>query len=241
MTTALINAAAPILQAGVLPPLGDPQALLNGFGPWAMAGMGLIVFIESGVLFPFLPGDSLLFTAGLLHQSLGVPLPIVILVASLAAFAGDQVGYVLGHRYGRRFFTEDARFLKLSYLRHAEDFFDRYGGRALVLARFVPIVRTYVPLVAGMAGLPYRRFVAWNALGAVLWSVVMITAGALLGGIPVVAAHVDLIAIVIVVLSLLPIAVQILRGLHNRHTAVARTGRTGQHKVTPVGAVEDRP
>lgn len=118
-----------------------------------------MVFVESGLLFPFLPGDSLLFTGGLLHEALQVPLWLMILVPFIAAVAGDQVGYFLGNRFGRRFFSDDARFLKTSYLNRTEDFFLRYGGRAIVLARFVPIIRTYVPLVAGTARHPYRRFV----------------------------------------------------------------------------------
>lgn len=239
MTTALIEATTPVLHSGGLPPLSDPQALLSGFGPWALTAMGLVVFIESGVLFPFLPGDSLLFAAGLLHQSLGVPLIVVMLVAMTAAFFGDQVGYLLGHRWGRRFFTEDARVLKLSHLRQAEEFFDRYGGRALVLARFMPVVRTYVPLVAGMARLPYRRFVGWNALGAALWSTIMVSAGALLGGIPFVTAHVDLITLALVALSLIPVAAQLLRGLRSRRSDDPGTVGSTPAQAVPV-AVEDR-
>jgi membrane-associated protein len=216
MTSMLSDATVPLLQVGALSPLADPQALLTGLGPWAMVGMGVIVFIESGVLFPLLPGDSLLFTAGLLHSSLGVPLVVVMVVAFVAAFLGDQVGYLLGHRFGRGLFSEQARFLKSGHLRRAEDFFTRYGGRALVLARFVPVVRTYVPLVAGMARLPYRRFLGWNALGAALWSIIMITAGALLGGVPFVTGHVELIALGLVGLSLVPVGVQLLRSMRTR-------------------------
>lgn len=212
----LLHTAVPVLHSGALSPLTDPQTLLTGLGPWAMVGTGVIVFIESGVLFPFLPGDSLLFTAGLLHPSLEMPLVVVMVVAFVAAFLGDQAGYLLGHRFGRGLFSERARFFKSGHLHRAEHFFARYGGRALVLARFVPVVRTYVPLVAGMARLPYRRFLGWNALGAALWSSIMITAGALLGGIPFVTGHVELIALGLVGLSLVPIAVQLLRSMYTR-------------------------
>lgn len=197
-------------------PLGDPAQLLNDLGPWALAGVSVIVFIESGLLFPFLPGDSLLFTAGLLHEPLRIPLWLMIAVPFVAAVAGDQVGYFLGSRFGRRFFKDDARFLKTKYLHRTEEFFQRYGGRAIVLARFVPIVRTYVPLVAGAARHSYRHFVMWNVLGGLLWVTLMVVAGSLLGGIPLIADHVDLIAILIVVLSVIPVAAQIITSLRER-------------------------
>ena len=215
MTLELMQTAgAPAPQ---LLPLGDPEQLLQQLGPWALAGMTVIVFIESGLLFPFLPGDSLLFTGGLLHEALNIPLWLMILVPFIAAVAGDQVGYFLGHRYGRRFFKDDARFLKTAYLRQTEDFFHKYGGRSIVLARFVPIVRTYVPLVAGAARHPYRQFVGWNVLGGFLWVTIMVVAGSLLGGIPLIRDHVDLIAILIVFLSLIPVAVQIITSMRGRN------------------------
>ncbi|RKQ35171.1 DedA family protein [Kocuria tytonis] len=214
MTPEVIHTAG--FLAPQLLPLGDPAQLLEQLGPWALAGMTLMVFVESGLLFPFLPGDSLLFTGGLLHQALHVPLWLMILVPFIAAVAGDQVGYYLGHRFGRRFFKDDARFLKTSYLDQTEDFFRKYGGRSIVLARFVPIVRTYVPLVAGAARHPYREFVGWNVLGGFLWVTIMVVAGSLLGGIPLIRDHVDLIAIGIVVLSLIPVGIQIITSLRNR-------------------------
>ncbi|MCG7425334.1 DedA family protein [Kocuria rhizophila] len=214
MTLELMQTAGTL--APQLLPLGDPEQLLQQLGPWALAGMTVIVFIESGLLFPFLPGDSLLFTGGLLHEALGIPLWLMILVPFIAAVAGDQVGYFLGHTYGRRFFKDDARFLKTSYLRQTEAFFHKYGGRSIVLARFVPIVRTFVPLVAGAARHPYRQFVGWNVLGGFLWVTIMVVAGSLLGGIPLIRDHVDLIAILIVFLSLIPVAVQIITSMRGR-------------------------
>lgn len=196
--------------------LFDPAALLNGWGPWALLGIAVMVFIESGVLFPFLPGDSLLFTAGLLHQPLNLTLPVLIVVAAVAAILGDQVGYLLGHKFGRKLFKPDARFLKTAYLEKAERFFAKYGGVSLVLARFVPLVRTYVPLVAGMARYRYPRFLLWNIIGGVGWASVMIIAGSLLGGVPFVRDHVDLIAVGIVALSLIPVAISIVKGLRTR-------------------------
>ncbi|ARC57979.1 putative membrane protein [Frondihabitans sp. 762G35] len=188
----------------------DPSTLLTGAGPWVLGVIALFVFIESGVLFPFLPGDSLLFTAALLAGRLGLPIWLIIVVAAAAAIAGDQVGYFLGNRFGRRLFRDDARVLKTKHLDRADAFFVRYGPRALVLARFVPVVRTYVPPIVGMSKLPYRKFLVWNVIGAVAWVLVAVLAGYFLGGIPFVANHVDIIAIAIVVVSLVPIVVEVL-------------------------------
>jgi membrane-associated protein len=194
----------------------DPTSLLVDAGPWVLAVVGLIVFIESGLLFPFLPGDSLLFTVGLLHVQLGLSLPVLILVVMAAAIAGDQAGYVIGRAAGRRWFREDARILKLSHLESAESFFTRYGGRALVLARFVPIVRTYTPLVAGAARYPYRKSVGWNVLGAVAWAVSVTLLGVWLGHVEFIAKNIDVLSVVIVLASVVPIGIEMLR---HRRTA----------------------
>ena len=209
MTTDALLASLPAASGGFL--LFDPEALLPALGPWALAGISLMVFIESGVLFPFLPGDSLLFTAGLLHEALGLQVWVIALCAFVAAVLGDQVGFFLGHRFGRRWFRPDARILKTAHLEKAEAFFAKYGGLSLVLGRFVPIVRTYVPLAAGTAGYTYRKFVVFNVLGAFLWAVGMTVLGSLLGGIPIIRDHVDVWAIVLVVVSVLPVLVTLLR------------------------------
>ncbi len=196
-------------------PLGthllDASALLHSFGPWVLVGIAVVVFIESGVLFPFLPGDSLLVTAGILAAQLGVSHWSIGAVAIVAAIAGDQVGYWLGRRYGRRLFRPDARVLKKEHLDRAEAFFTRYGGLSLVLGRFVPVVRTYVPLSAGMAMMRYRRFLVWNVVGGVSWSVAMVALGALFGNIPAISDHIDVVMICIVAVSVLPVAVAALR------------------------------
>jgi membrane-associated protein len=189
----------------------DPSALLSGAGPWVLVLIVAFVFIETGLLFPFLPGDSLLFTAGLLSLRLGLPIPVLIVAAAAAAFAGDQVGYMIGKRFGRRLFSPHARVFKTRYLDRADAFFLRYGPRALVLARFVPIVRTYVPPVVGMSHLPYRKFLLWNAIGGIAWAIIAVLAGFWLGSIPFVANNVDLIAVAIVVVSLIPVAIEMLR------------------------------
>jgi membrane-associated protein len=198
----------------------DPGTLLTDLGPWALAGLSLIVFIESGVLFPFLPGDSLLVTAGLLHDQLGLSVALIAVCAFVAAVLGDQTGYYLGRRFGRRLFAPQARILTTARLEQAEVFFAKHGGTALVLGRFVPIVRTYVPLAAGTSGYRYRSFLVWNLVGALLWTVGLTVAGSLLGGLPVVAENIDVLAVVIVAVSVLPI---LIHGLYGR--SVARRSR----------------
>lgn len=192
--------------------LFDPQSFLTSLGPAVLVGLAIVIFIESGLLFPFLPGDSLLFTAGLLASGGIIPVPVwlVIAVAFIAAALGDQVGYWLGHRFGRRLFTPGARVLKTSRLEQAEAFFAKYGGGALVLGRFVPIVRTYVPLAAGTSEYHYRKFLLWNLSGSALWTISISVLGVILGQIAFVRDHIDVLAIVIVVVSVLPIVVSAL-------------------------------
>jgi membrane-associated protein len=197
-------------------PLLDASTWLHAFGPWVLVGIAVVVFIESGLLFPFLPGDSLLITAAILAPQLGIQAWQVAVVAVIAAFAGDQAGYWLGKRFGRRLFTPSARVLKTERLEQAETFFARYGGVSLVLGRFVPFVRTYVPLAAGIAALRYPRFLLWNALGGLSWVVVMVTVGVLLGGIPFVANNIDVLMLVVVAVSVLPLVIHALRQRRSR-------------------------
>lgn len=203
-------------------PILDPAALLNGLGPASLAVIALLVFIESGVLFPFLPGDSLLFTAGLLHQQLQVQLPVLIGVITIAATAGDQVGYWLGRRFGRLWFKDDARVLKTAHLVKAEEFFARRGAPALVLARFVPIVRTFAPLSAGVARYDYKTFTLWNITGALLWATSVTLLGSWLGHFKFVSDNIDVIAIIIVAASVLPWGIEWLshRRQHRAETEV---------------------
>ena len=196
----------------------DPGALLAALGPWLSAGVALIVFIESGVLFPFLPGDSLLVTAAVVHGALGAALWRVVVICLLAAVAGDQVGYWLGSRYGRRLFRDDARVLRADRLEAAEAFFARYGRAALVLGRFAPIVRTYVPFAAGAARMGHRRFTTWNVLGALAWVGAMTGVGLLLAGVPGIADSIEGVMIVVIAVSLLPVLIPaLLRWRRRRH------------------------
>jgi membrane-associated protein len=191
----------------------DPEWLISTFG---MIGILAIVFAESGLLIGFfLPGDSLLFTTGLLvadGRYLHQPLWLVCLLVSVAAVAGDQVGYLFGRRVGPALFRRpNSRLFKQENLTKAQEFFARYGARSIVLARFVPIVRTFTPIVAGASGMHYRTFVLYNVIGGTLWGTGVTVLGYFLGQIPFVKSNIEFILIGIVVLSVVPIAIELLR------------------------------
>ncbi len=193
----------------------DPEYIINGFierwGAWALAGVCLIVIIETGLLFPFLPGDSLLFTAGLFigTGALGVPLWVACLALFLAAFVGDQIGYLIGNKAGPKIFRRpDSRFFKQEYVDKTHAFFEKYGGRAIVLARFVPFVRTYIPVAAGVGNMPYSHFVKYNVIGAFLWGVCVTLLGYWLGGFPLVRDNIEVALVLIVFVSLLPMIIE---------------------------------
>jgi membrane-associated protein len=190
----------------------DPEHLIQTFG---LIGLLAIVFAESGLLVGFfLPGDSLLFTAGLLSATTDLLPPLVVIapLVVVAAIVGDQVGYVIGAKAGPRIFHRpDSRFFKQEYVDKAYAYFDRYGGRTIVLARFVPIVRTFAPVVAGVSRMRYRTFVTYNVVGGLLWGAGVTTLGYYLGQVQFVADNVEPIIIGIVILSVIPIASELLR------------------------------
>lgn len=196
----------------------DPDYLIGTFG---LIGVLLIVFAESGLLIGFfLPGDSLLFTTGLLVTSGKLdtlPLWAVCALIVLAAVAGDQVGYLFGRKVGPALFKRpDSRFFKQENVEKAHDFFAKYGPKSLVLARFVPIVRTFTPIVAGVSRMNYRSFITYNIVGGVLWGAGVTLLGAALGNVRLVHENIEAILILIVVISVLPIVVELLRARRHR-------------------------
>lgn len=210
---ALIYAAGSLL---------DPKNLIDTFG---LLGIFLIVFAESGLLIGFfLPGDSLLFTAGFLAshpssvpESLHLPLVPLLLLVWVGAVVGDQVGYVFGQRVGPSLFRRpDSRLFKHENVERAQAFFDKYGAKAIVLARFVPIVRTFVPITAGVAHMEYRRFVTYNVLGGTLWAFGVTLLGYFLGQVDVIEQNLEIAILSVVAVSLSPIALEIYRA--RRHT-----------------------
>ncbi len=203
----------------MLPMLGpdwlNADTLINGFidrfGVWALVGICLVIVIETGLLFPFLPGDSLLFTVGLFIGTgvLGVPLWLACLALFLAAFAGDQIGYFIGHKAGPAIFRRpDSRFFKQEYVDKTHAFFERYGGRAIILARFVPFVRTYIPVAAGVGKMHYLAFVKFNVIGAFAWGIGVTLLGYWLGRFDVVKNNIEVALMLVVAVSLIPIAVE---------------------------------
>ena len=189
----------------------EPDFLIETLGT---LGLLAIVFVESGLLVGFfLPGDSLLFTAGLLSSNGTLPdLWILLVTIPLAAIAGDQVGYAIGRKAGPRIFNRpESRFFQREYVEKSEEFFAKYGARTIVLARFVPIVRTFAPVMAGVARMPYRTFVTYNVIGGVAWGCGLTTLGYFLGQIEFVRLNIEYIIVAIVLISFVPIAVEIRR------------------------------
>ncbi|MFF4658175.1 DedA family protein [Streptomyces sp. NPDC001381] len=190
----------------------DPNYLLDTFGIW---GLLLIVFAESGLLIGFfLPGDSLLFTAGLLITSnqLDFPLWAAVALICVAAILGDQAGYMFGKKVGPSLFSRpDSRLFKQENVTKAHEFFEKYGPKSLVLARFVPIVRTFTPIIAGVSGMRYRSFLVFNVIGGVLWGAGVTLLGSWLGNIDFVKKNIEAILILIVLVSVIPIVIEFLR------------------------------
>jgi membrane-associated protein len=198
----------------------DPQKILQKGG---LPVLALIIFAESGLLIGFfLPGDSLLFIAGFLSSGAGdhtLPaLPWVLLVAFVSAVAGDQVGYLFGRRVGPSLFSRaDSRIFKQSHVQKANLFFVTHGAKTIVLARFVPIVRTFAPIVAGVGHMKYRTFVLYNLLGGLLWAVGITTLGFFLGEIDIVKNNIEIAVLAVVAVSLLPVTIEFVR--HRRAAA----------------------
>ncbi|MET9899888.1 VTT domain-containing protein [Streptomyces sp. NPDC006446] len=190
----------------------DPNTLLDNFGIW---GLLLIVFAESGLLIGFfLPGDSLLFTCGLLITAgtMDFPLWAAIPLICLAAILGDQAGYLFGKKVGPSLFTRpNSRLFKQENVVKAHEFFEKYGPKSLVLARFVPIVRTFTPIIAGVSGMKYRPFLIFNIIGGILWGAGVTLLGSWLGGIDFVNKNIEAILILIVLVSVVPIIIEFLR------------------------------
>lgn len=183
------------------------------YGPWVYGLLFLIVFMETGfVVTPFLPGDSLLFVAGAVAAAGGMELPLVMLTLVTAALCGDNVNYWVGRLVGPRVFRfEGSRWLKRENLERTHAFMERHGPKAIVIARFVPIVRTFVPFVCGLGRLTYLRFLVFSVLGALLWVGLLVPAGYFFGNLALVKQNLSAVIMLIVLLSLLPGAIEYLR------------------------------
>lgn len=217
----------------LMPDFLDPMTLLGYFGTWALVGLLVVVFVESGVLFPILPGDSLLFVAGMLAagtaavvedggEVINFQLWQLLVFIPVAAILGGQVGYWIGRNLGTAMFKPNARFLKLKYLEEAHLFFEARGPFAIVVARFVPIVRTLAPLTAGAARMSYPVFAIFNILGAIVWGVGLTLLGYWLGQFEIVQKLLEPIFIAIVLASVAPMFIE----YYKRRRAAKRAGIT---------------
>lgn len=189
--------------------------IISQYGTWTYGVLFVIIFAETGfVVTPFLPGDSLLFAAGAFcaKPETGLNVHLMALLLAIAAVAGDTVNYWIGARIGPAVFKrEDSRWLRKKHLERAHAFFEKYGGRAIVLARFVPIVRTFVPFIAGVGQMSYRHFIAYNVVGGFAWIYFFTYAGYFFGAQPFVQKNFKLVIIAIILLSVLPIAIELIR------------------------------
>jgi membrane-associated protein len=207
----------------VLASLLNPTSIIERGG---LALLAAIVFAETGLLFGFfLPGDSLLFVAGFLASDAGghrlPPLPIVILVVFVAAVLGDQVGYIFGRKAGPAIFTRpDSRFFKQQNVARSHEFFERHGPKTIVLARFVPVVRTFAPVVAGVSQMRYRTFVIYNVVGGFIWAALVTTLGYYLGQFDWVKDNIEITIVAVVAISLIPVAVEFVRHRRQIKSAV---------------------
>ena len=187
--------------------------LVQSYGAWVYAVLFLIVFLETGVVVtPFLPGDSLLFVAGTIAAAGELNVHGLILLLIAAAIAGDSLNYSIGRYLGPRVFRfDDSRFFKRAHVDRTHAFFERHGGKAIIIARFVPIIRTYAPFVAGIGAMNYRRFLMFNVTGAVLWVALLAYAGFFFGNLPLVRNNLTAVILGIIVLSVVPAIVEFWR------------------------------
>lgn len=203
----------------------QPDTIISWLGPWALVGLAAIVFAECGLLLGFfLPGDSLLFTAGLFvaNGAIGAPLWLVCLVLVAAAVLGNACGYWIGRAAGPAIFDKPrSRLFNPAHVLKTQEFFDKYGNRAIVLGRFVPVVRTFITVMAGVGRMEPKRYLTYSLIGGVAWAAGVTLLGFWLGQFAFVRANIELILILIVAVSVLPIAVELVRA---RRTGGAPTG-----------------
>lgn len=208
------------------------QAMIDYVGVhWLYGVLFLIIFAETGlVVTPFLPGDSLLFAIGALGaRGIGINVPLIAVLLIVAAVIGDAVNYWIGYKLGPAVFKrEDSRLLNKKHLMRAHEFYERYGGKTIVLARFVPVVRTFAPFVAGVGKMSYFKFFTYNVVGAIAWVVICVGAGHLFGGFEFVKKRFELVIIAIVVISVLPMVIEYLKA--------RREGKRGRGAERPANS-----
>jgi len=188
------------------------DSLVAQYGPWVYLILFAVVFCETGlVVTPFLPGDSLLFAAGVVASGGRLNPTTLVGLLLLAAIAGDTVNYSIGRYAGHQLAARFPRIIKPEYLRKTHAFYERYGGKTIVIARFVPIVRTFAPFVGGMAEMTYRRFMMYNIVGAALWVLLLVPTGYFFANVPFVQKNFSLVILAIIIISILPAAYEIVK------------------------------
>jgi membrane-associated protein len=189
--------------------------IIGNYGLWTYLILFLIVFCETGlVVTPILPGDSLLFAAGALAATEGSPLNVGVLylILTVAAIIGDTVNYWIGAKIGPKVFAQEkSRFFKKEYLIRTQQFYEKYGGKTIIIARFIPIIRTFAPFVAGIGTMNYLKFIVYNIVGAILWVTICLFLGYFFGNIPIVKKNFSLVILAIVFISILPAIIEIIR------------------------------
>lgn len=187
--------------------------LVESFGMWTYVILFLVVFCETGlVITPFLPGDSLLFAVGALAVTTGsLSVWVLYVLLLVAAIAGDTLNYWIGHALGEKLINSKQRLIKKEHLDRTHEFYEKYGGKTIIIARFVPIVRTFAPFVAGLGSMNYRQFIVFNVVGAFLWITILLFAGYYFGSLPVVKNNFSLVVLAIIILSILPGIYEVVR------------------------------
>ncbi|MFT7835118.1 VTT domain-containing protein [Saccharothrix sp. BKS2] len=204
----------------------DPQVLLSGLGPYMLVGLCFIIFAECGLLVGFfLPGDSLLFTAGMFVATglLDYPLWLVCVLLTACAMLGNVVGYYIGYRAGPALFSKpESKIFKKEYVDKTEEFFEKYGARAIVLARFVPIVRTFITAMAGVGRMDQRKYFTYSFIGGIAWAAGLTVLGYFLGQIPFVRENIEMMLILIVLLSVVPIIIEVIKARREKKSLLAQ-------------------
>ncbi len=189
------------------------SALIQSYGIWTYLILFAVIFCETGlVVFPFLPGDSLLFAAGSFASLGALKVTWLFMILSAAAVLGDTVNYWIGHALGPKVFRkESSRFFKREYLDRTHAFYEKYGGKTIIIARFVPIIRTFAPFVAGIGSMSYGKFLSYNVIGGVSWVAVFVFGGYFFGNIPIVRRNFTLVIIMIIIISMMPGLIEYIR------------------------------
>ena len=188
------------------------SVIIENYGFWTYLILFIIIFCETGlVITPFLPGDSLLFAAGAFAALGSLDIRLLLILLILAAIAGDTINYWIGNYIGPRAFSGNIRFLKKEYLDRTHAFYEKHGGKTIILARFVPIIRTFAPFVAGVGAMSYGRFITYNIVGGIVWVALFTLAGYFFGNIPAVKDNFSLVIMVIIIISVLPMAAEFLK------------------------------